>query len=201
MIELRALNRRHPATNGVADSRNGRYLSRNGYRTPTLTPVGAVARGLVAGAAGTAAMDALLFVRYRRGGGTSTPEAWELSESLSSWDDAPAPALVGKRLVEGLFDIEVPSSRVALVNNVTHWAFGAFTGVQYGIVAGSLPKPRIFYGLPFGATVWAIGYVILPAAKLYQPIWKYDLKTLANDLSAHLVYGLATAGALRVLAR
>jgi hypothetical protein len=42
--------------------------------------------------------------------------------------------------------------------------------------------------------------VILPAAKLYQPIWKYDLKTLANDLSAHLVYGLATATALRVLA-
>ena len=146
-------------------------------------------------------MNALLFARYRRGGGTSTPEAWELSESLSSWDDGPAPALVGKRLVEGLFDIEVPSSRAALVNNVTHWAFGAFTGVQYGIVAGSLPKPRILYGLPFGATVWAVGYVILPAAKLYQPIWKYDLKTLANDLSAHLVYGLATAGALRVLAR
>jgi hypothetical protein len=63
-----------------------------------------------------------------------------------------------------------------------------------------LPKPRILYGLPFDATVWATGYVILPAAKLYQPIWKYDLKTLANDLSAHLVYGLATATALRVLA-
>jgi len=40
--------------------------------------------------------------------------------------------------------------------------------------------------------------VILPAATLYQPIWDYDAKTLANDLSAHLVYGLATAAALRV---
>jgi len=38
----------------------------------------------------------------------------------------------------------------------------------------------------------------LPAATLYQPIWDYDAKTLANDLSAHLVYGLATAAALRV---
>ena len=36
---------------------------------------------------------------------------------------------------------------------------------------------------------------MLPAAKLYEPIWKYDVKTLANDLSAHLVYGLATAAA------
>ncbi|MBV8998035.1 MAG: hypothetical protein JO304_03180, partial [Solirubrobacterales bacterium] len=47
---------------------------------------------------------------------------------------------------------------------------------------------------PFGrATTY------LPAAKLYQPIWDYDAKTLANDLSAHLVYGLATAITLRWL--
>jgi hypothetical protein len=32
-------------------------------------------------------------------------------------------------------------------------------------------------------------------APLYQPIWKYDFKTLGNDLSAHLVSGLATAAA------
>jgi hypothetical protein len=47
--------------------------------------------------------------------------------------------------------------------------------------------------------VWATGYVVLPAAKLYQPIWEYDRVTLAKDLSAHLVYGLATAVALRLL--
>ena len=170
-------------------------------RSPaSLTPIGAVIRGLVAGAVGTAAMDAFLFARYRRGGGKSGAEEWEFSAGLSSWDQAPAPAQVGKRLVEGLFDIKLPASRVPLVNNVTHWAFGIFGGAQYGLVAGSLPTPRIRYGLPFGATVWASGYVVLPAAKLYEPIWKYDAKTLANDLSAHLVYGLATATALRVLA-
>jgi hypothetical protein len=41
--------------------------------------------------------------------------------------------------------------------------------------------------------------ILLPAAKLYQPIWKYDVKTLANDLSVHLVYGLVTATAFRLL--
>jgi hypothetical protein len=41
------------------------------------------------------------------------------------------------------------------------------------------------------------GYVVLAAAELYEPIWKYDLKALGNDLSAHLVYGLATAAAWR----
>ena len=59
-------------------------------------------------------------------------------------------------------------------------------------------RPRIGYGLPFGATVWASGYIVLPAAKLYEPIWRYDVKTLANDLSAHLVYGLTTAAAWRM---
>ena len=37
-----------------------------------VTPLGAVVRGLVAGVAGTAAMDTLLFARYRQGGGTTS---------------------------------------------------------------------------------------------------------------------------------
>jgi hypothetical protein len=168
-------------------------------RRSLMSPLGAVARGLVAGAFGTVAMDALWFARYRRGGGESGVAAWEFSSDVSSWDQAPAPAQVGKRLVEGLFERELPTQRVGLVNNVTHWGYGMLAGLQYGIVAGSLRTPRVLYGLPFGATVWATSYVVLPAAKLYQPIWEYDRTTLAKDLSAHLVYGFGTATALRLL--
>jgi hypothetical protein len=157
------------------------------------TPLGAVARGLVAGAAGTLAMDLLWFYRYRRGGGEESLAAWEFSSGLCSWDQAPAPAQIGKRLVEGVFKREVPAGRAALVNNVTHWAYGLLGGLQYGLVVGSLRAPRIRYGLPFGVTVWATGYAVLPAAKLYKPIWEYDLPTLAKDLSAHVVYGLGTS--------
>jgi Protein of unknown function (DUF1440) len=156
-------------------------------------------RGLVAGAVGTAAMDTLLFRRYRGGGGDSSARDWELSAGLTSWDDAPAPALVGKRVTEGLFQTELDPRYVPLVNNVTHWGFGIANGAVYGIVVGSLPSPKAWFGVPFGASVWSGGYVVLPAAGLYEPIWKYDLKTLANDLSAHLVYGLATAAAFRLL--
>jgi hypothetical protein len=165
----------------------------------TVTPLGAVARGLEAGAVGTVAMDTLLFARYRRSGGDSSPGDWESSAGVTSWEQAPAPAQVGKRLVEGLFGIELAPNRTRLVNNVMHWTYGILNGAQYGIVAESLPTPRVRYGLPFGATVWASGYVILPAAKLYEPIWDYDAKTLADDLGAHLLYGLATAATLRVL--
>jgi hypothetical protein len=73
-----------------------------------------------------------------------------------------------------------------------HWAYGSTAAAMYGVIAGSAPRPRPWYGLPFGATVWASSYVVLPVAGLYQPIWKYDAKTLAWDLSAHLAYGAGT---------
>jgi hypothetical protein len=146
-------------------------------------------------------MDALLFARYHRARGELPFRRWELSAGVSNWREAPAPAQVGKRLVEGLFQVVLPSNRAQLVNNVTHWIYGMLAGVQYAIVAASLDTPRIRYGLPFGAAVWVSGYVILPAAELYEPIWRYDAKTLADDLSAHLIYGLTTATAFRAASR
>jgi hypothetical protein len=144
-------------------------------------------------------MDLLWFARYRREGGQSSFTGWEFSSDVHSWDEAPAPAQVGKRLIEGLSGRELPPQRAALVNNITHWAYGMLSGAQYAIVAGSLSAPRIRYGLLFGTGVWAVGYAVLPAAKLYKPIWEYDRQTLAKDLSAHLVYGLSTATALKLL--
>ncbi len=163
--------------------------------------VSTAGRGLVAGAVGTAAMDTLLYWRYRRTGGESGFAAWESSAGLSSWDDAPAPAYVGKRIYEALSGRELPPDRARLVNNVMHWAYGIGNAVPYGLVARRLERPRVRYGLPFGATVWGSGYVILPLMGLYQPIWEYDAKTLANDFSAHLVYGLGTAAAFQALSR
>ena len=170
-------------------------------RTVRVTPLGAVARGAIAGAVGTAAMDALLYRRYKRGGGTTQLADWELSSGVRDWEQAPAPAIVGKRLFEGLFARELKPDRASLVNNVTHWATGVGAGASYGLFAGSLRRPRVALGLPFGATVWATGYVVLPAAGLYKPIWEYDGLTLAKDLSAHLVYGLVTASTFALLSR
>ena len=87
-----------------------------------------------------------------------------------------------------------------MLNNATHWGFGLATGASYGLLLGSRRKPNVRYGPPFGAAVWASGYVVLPLLGVYQPIWKYDLETLGNDLSAHLVFGTATAAAFRLLA-
>ncbi len=164
-----------------------------------LTPLGAVLRGALAGAAGTIAMDALWYRRYRRGGGSSRFMAWELSLGLTSWEDAPAPAHVGKRVIEGFLQLEIPGRYAWLVNDVMHWGYGVGWAGLYGIVMGTFGPERVYAGPPFGATVWLSSYVTLPLAKLYKPIWEYDAATLWQDLSAHLVYGSTTAVAFAAL--
>jgi hypothetical protein len=166
----------------------------------TLSPLGALARGLLAGAAGTAAMDLYWYCWYRRGGGTSGVLEWEFSAGLTDWEKAPAPAQVGKRLYEGFFQRPLPAARAALTNNAMHWAYGTLRGGLYGLVAATVCPPRIPSGVAFGTWVFASDYVILPMANLYKPIWQYDAATLAKDLGSHLVYGVATAIAFRASA-
>ena len=159
-----------------------------------------IIRGVEASALGTLAMDTVLYRRYRNGGGREAFVAWESSEGVGSWDGAPAPALVAKQILERVTGRELPPRYARLLNNLTHWAFGLATGAGYGLLAGSR-TPKVRYGLPFGAAVWAGGYVLLPRLGVYEDIWKYDLETLEKDLSAHLVFGAATATAFSLLAR
>jgi len=52
-------------------------------------------------------------------------------------------------------------------------------------------------GLLFGTIVWTVDYIVLPLARLYKPMWDYELPILAKDLSAHLVYGIGTSIAFK----
>jgi hypothetical protein len=126
------------------------------------TPLGALTPGVVAGVVGTAAMDLAQFVRYRRGGGDDRLLAWEFSAGLKDWEQAPAPAHVAKRVVEGVCQRQPPPERAALVNNLTHWGYGIAWGGLFGLVEGSLRAPRIRHGLILGATVWTTSCVLLP---------------------------------------
>jgi hypothetical protein len=166
-----------------------------------VSTLGAIRRGVVASALGTLAMDAWLYRGYRHDGGDAAFPDWESSKGLTSWEDAPAPALVAKRLLEAGLEHDLSPRYARLLNNATHWGFGLATGAGYGLLLGSRSKPKLWYGPPFGATVWVGGYVVLPLLGVYKPIWEYDLETLRKDLSAHLVFGTATAAAFCLLAR
>jgi hypothetical protein len=165
-----------------------------------VTPLAAVAGGLLAGAVGTVCMDAVKYLKYRREGGEESPLEWEFAP-IGNWEQAPDPGQVGKRVIEGFTQRELPDRLAWLVSTAMHWGYGSAAGAAYGVLAGSLRRPRPGYGLPFGAAVWASGYVLLPEGGLYKPIWEYDTQTLAEDLGAHLAYGAGTGTAFWLLTR
>jgi hypothetical protein len=169
-------------------------------RKNPLTPLAAVAAGLLAGAVGTVGLDTVHYLKYRRAGGTDSPLAWEFAP-VGSWETAPDPGLVAKRLLEGFTQRKIPDRLAWLTSTVAHWAYGSAAGAAYGIVAGSKRTPYPWYGVPFGAAVFASDYVALSAAGLYKPIWEYDVTTLAWDLSAHLAYGAGTGTTFWLLTR
>jgi hypothetical protein len=167
-----------------------------------LTPLGAVFRGVAAGAVGTLAMDLVWYARYRRGRGEDRFVDWEFSASTKNWEDAAAPAQVAKRVMEGFLQRELPDDAAAMTNNASHWATGLGWGALYGLVAGSAARiPNPAHGVALGAAAFTTSYAVLGSAKVYRPIWDYDVTTLAKDLGGHLVFGLGTAAVFAALAR
>ncbi len=158
-------------------------------------------RGLAAAAAGTLAMDVAQYVQFRAGGGDQGFLDWETSSGLDSWEDAPAPAQVGRRIVEGLTGRQLSPARARLCNNVMHWLYGSSAGVPLALVTGTTRLPAAAAGPPFGAGVWLGSYAVLGSMGLYKPIWQYSPSVLAKDLGNHLIYGTATGLALSALTR
>ncbi|MEX2210351.1 MAG: DUF1440 domain-containing protein [Gaiellaceae bacterium] len=149
-----------------------------------VAPLGAVAAGLLAGLAGTAAMTA--YQELLSSGD---------SEKEKSWEDAPAPAQVARRLLKGVFRQDISVEKIPLLTNVVHWTYGTAWGVVYGLVQGTVRANPVLHGLLFGSGVWAMSYVQLVPMGLYEPPWEYPAKTIAKDVSYHLVYGLGVATA------
>jgi hypothetical protein len=157
--------------------------------------------GLAAGAAGTLAMDLVWYVRYKRGGGEASFLTWEFASAPTSWDKASAPARVGKLLYESVTSTELPESKISPTINVMHWTYGSQWGVVLALGVGCPRRMRLVQAPLLGVLVWLAGYVSLPIAGFYKPIWAYDVGTLWQDLSGHLVYGIAMAGAFRLTRR
>src|SRR3954470_20981495 len=159
------------------------------------TPLRRVVAGAIAGVAGTLAMDLVWYRRARAGGADDAFAEWEVVRDLDSWDDAPAPGQMGRRILAAVTGSDPPAERAAVVSNIMHWAYGTSWAAGYALLLRRRPW---WAGAALGTTVWASDYVTLPLAGVYEPIWKYDVPTLAKDLSAHVVFGIATDAAARV---
>jgi hypothetical protein len=161
------------------------------------SPLRAVGRGLLAGAAGTAALTAFQAADALRKG--STPRQAVVPEVPESWQEAPAPARVGFRFLHGLFDRNPAPDHAPALANAVHWAYGTVWGGLFGVLQGTVHGPVVPTGAALGTTVFGASYVALPAMEIYRPPWQYPGRVLAKDWSYHLVYGLGVAAAYRLL--
>ena len=76
---------------------------------------------------------------------------------------------------------------------VMHYLFGAGMGAVYGLLSSVWPGVRRGAGVPFGVAVWAVAdEVALPLLGLAHPPQAYPLRTHAEMLAAHVVFGYTT---------
>ncbi len=116
-------------------------------------------------------------------------------------ESSSTPYEVGKRIIEGVLQRDVPPERKDALNIGMHVVYGTSWGIPYGIMAASpaSPPPLLRSAVRLGVAVWGASLVELPAMQLAPPVWKYDPKSIATDLGFHLVYGAGAALAFRAL--
>src|SRR3954462_5760882 len=93
-----------------------------------------LAAGVLAGAAGTAAMDYLLYRRYRSGGGKDSFRPRESAAGVTSWEDASAPGQLGQKVERAVTGRPPPDDWARASTNAVHGATGIGWGIQYGLL-------------------------------------------------------------------
>jgi hypothetical protein len=136
-------------------------------------------RGLLAGAAGTAAMtlSSSLEAKLRDRGSSSAPA------------DAAGKVLGIK---------PVSDEGEARFSNVVHWSYGTGWGLARGALALAGLRGGSAAAVHFGV-VWGWSLVMLPALDVAPPVWEQDAKEVGIDAFHHLVYAGATSAAFSVL--
>lgn len=162
--------------------------------------VASAARGALAGIVATAAMDLVWYRRYRADGGDQPLLEWEFSSAADRFDDAPAPARVGRRAA-AVVGVDLPDEWAGATNNLVHWMTGIGWGKFAALLASVAPVPRPLAGLATGVVAWGTSYAVLPPLGIYEPITSYDRETLRRDLTAHVAFGSALGIALALLER
>ncbi|MBA3743216.1 hypothetical protein [Sporichthya sp.] len=145
------------------------------------TVITAMAKGLLAGVAGTAAMTL-----------SSTVEA-----KIRGRDPSTAPAdAAGKVLGVKPVGAKEQTRFATLV----HWGYGTGWGAPRGLLAAArLPAPLA--NAVHLALVWGTETTMLPALEVAPPINEWEYQEIAIDVFHHLVYAMATGRAYAALDR
>lgn len=182
----------------------------------------AVARGVLASVAGLVAMDLFTRAMKRVGGGGSGRsrkgahgggKSKKANGALRRLDDIslvgttrkqnePATVAVGRIAYEKLRGRKPTRAQGAQLGKAVHWGYGLAMGGLWGLLERRIAESDVKAGLGYGAALWLLGdELAVPLLGLSRGPTAHPPGVHARALGAHLVYGLATGAATRVLQR
>src|SRR4051794_25607510 len=112
-----------PPPAGIRSTCESADLRRDQMKLVRCTPLRAVS-----GFIGTAAMDLVWYLRYRRNDGRDSFWRWEFAGNVTTWDEASAPGQVGRKALRSVLGHEPPDRWARATTNTVHWATGAAWG-------------------------------------------------------------------------
>lgn len=171
-------------------------LGMNPFRKKKQTGLGwDLLAGAAAGALGTYLMSPAMQLANK-----VQPKHDQESEKEASWDEG-ATVKIAKKATEPL-GIEIPEEKKSLAGQIVHWSYGTSWGIGYALLSRVMKKRPLLSGLIFGSALWLFGdELAVPAMKAAPKARAFPPSTHAKALWSHVVYGLATDGALRVARR
>ena len=149
------------------------HSTRTGTQMTTNEILGALSRGMVAGAVGTAAMTV----------------SQRLEMAVTGRAGSDVPGQVGAHLVPGK-DPGSPTD-VAQLNGTVHWTHGIAMGAVRGALdVAALSGPRA--SLAHFALVWGGDAALYRALGIAEPPWRWSAADLVTDMTHKGVYAAVT---------
>lgn len=168
--------------------------------------------GIVGGLIGAWAMNEFQGLKKNLSGGNETPQSeyqQGFQEQGGGKDRQPQSIVVqsepstvkaARAISEGVFDYELTTSEERQAGRAVHYGVGVGSGAFYGAAAEVFPVSTIAMGLPLGAIVWLLAdETAVSMLGLARSPDKYPAASHANSFAAHLVYGVSTEIARRLV--
>jgi hypothetical protein len=152
-------------------------------------PLLGLAAGLGAGLFGAFAMSAFQALLAR-------------ADITSGVTGTPSTEKAADRLSENVSGRPVGYAMRATAGEAIHYGVGSLIGSLYGFVAEAEPRVRAGGGAAFGAAAaTVVDETLVPIARFGQPFWRAPWMSHPYSYASHLVFGVATEGARKLVRR
>jgi hypothetical protein len=154
---------------------------RPGLRSPRGRLLGVLARGLLAGTAGTAAFALAYRIEHRLRPRHAAP---------LDYDDSDSP---GRALATVIGLHEVAPARARALSELVRWGYGPVLGIPRAAMVGRVGEP--WATLAHAGATTTTGALLFPVLARTPPPWRWPPDVIATALLTHLAYAAVASAA------